>query len=273
MRLGGRTPGRWVILLVLLAGAWNNKALGGLQDPVDDMFAGFLTNVSGAATKVTGIADNDFIVGEFVYPSASTTANGDYNFSGNSSANLLFYIYAAPSDYVSTNPAENSIFSDHYTEQGPSGKANYFNALVSYEPSSYPTGTTLQISGDSTYKFGLGDTFENGDGPAFTLTLFNPTNGFDGVANKYTATNLPIPDQSTITTNFPASVAAPAHLFWDPANQCFNSNIDWIWQTGSPPPNFVVPEPSTGVMGLIAIATGGACFYMSRRKQLRSIAR
>ncbi len=273
MRSTGRLLRCCAVLVAVLAPSLNNRVLGGSGVPVADNFAGYLTDVSGAASSITGIANNDFIVGEFTYPGATTTSNGNYNMSGNAQVDLSFYIYSSPSKYVASDPAENSIFGDSYTLQGPSGKANYFNLAVSFKPSTYSSGTTLTITGDSTYKFGLGQTFEKGNGPAFTLTLYNPTNGFDGVANKYSATNLPLPDQTTITDNFAASTSAPAHLAWDPWGQSFNSNIYWIWQQGSPPPNFMVPEPSSLVLVVMAIAVGAGGVCVSRRKHLRSISR
>jgi hypothetical protein len=134
-------------------------------------------------------------------------------------------------------------FSDSFTGN-TSPPADYYAIKLTY----HSTGTTMDIMGDTVYKQGLGVTGP-GPPPAYDLTLTNPTN-----AGGYTPTNLPLPNATTINNFF----VTAGHLGWDPDGQSFDAIITEF--NGQ-----AVPEPSSIVMGSLAIVACAAGTFFRRR--------
>jgi hypothetical protein len=261
MRRNGRALYQSAFLLLLLGSTWNTRSFGGT---VNDMFAGFITGPTAGTTMPKGVVVGDFVVGNILYPSTQPAKSlGNYDFSGGvpNTYTLAFKIYTSTA-------MTTQVFADGFTGNTMAGTGNYFDALLVFHAAgAYPNGTTIDITGDSTYKLALGQTFATTGIPAFDLTLYNPTNSFGSTKGVYTSKNLPLPDQTTLLSDFAATVSTPGHLAWDPTGLSFNADIDFLWATGTPPPNFgSVPEPSSFISGLIAVAICTASIGVVRCK-------
>ena len=197
---------------------------------VIENYSGTIRSVSEAATEATGVIVGDTITGSFSFDSTQTGSNGSFTFTGSSKAHTMaFKIF---------NSSNQQVFTDSY-----SGNVNaYYFAKLTYISST--AGTTLDLKGDTVYKQGLGVTGP-GPPPAFDLTLNNPTNG-----GGYTASHLPLPTPSTIS-NF---ISSPGTLAWDPDGQSFVADI------------YMVPEPSSLILAILALVTCTAGFLVSRQR-------
>jgi len=260
--------------------------MNSITSTVTEFSAGYVTNVNATATLDQGVVKNDFMVIAYTYSySGSVPASGDYNLSGTPTA-LALYFYQSPSDFKPSSPTSGIVYADTYA---PKNTENYFNAQVAANQTVNingvaTTATTLQMSLDTSYWTSRGIYFKTGP-PAvaapMVVTLYNTSQMSDFGAN-YSAGFLPLPDTTTLNSYFTATQTASkltptGTLTWDPWGNTpsIDGNFYWTWQQGSPPPIFFssVPEPSALIMGVMAIAMGAAGFYVSRRKQLRSISR
>jgi hypothetical protein len=197
---------------------------------VIENYSGRIVSVSAAATEATGVIVGDTITGSFSYDSTQTGSSGSFTFTGSSKAHTMaFKIF---------NSSNQQVFTDSY-----SGNVSaYYLAKLTYISST--AGTTLDLKGDTVYKQGLGVTGP-GPPPAFDLTLSNPNNG-----GGYTASHLPLPTPSTIS-NF---ISSPGTLAWDPDGQSFVADI------------YMVPEPSSLILAILALVTCTAGFLVSRQR-------
>src|SRR5262249_52708218 len=112
-------------------------------------FSGRVLTVNSGATAATGVVAGDTITGAFAYNSSQTGSNGVYNFTGSSKAHTFsFKIF---------DSANNQVFADFYS----GNLTAFYSAQVLFNttnPGFGVTGTQLTLSGDTTYKQGLGYT-------------------------------------------------------------------------------------------------------------------
>jgi hypothetical protein len=208
-------------------------------------FSGAITSVSQAATNATGVVVGDTISGSFAYDSTQTgsATTGTYTFTGSSKVHSMsFKIF---------NAAGQQVFSDSY-----SGNVSaYYAAQLAFNSSVGGSGKpaeTLDLKGDTVYKQGLGITGPNP--PAFDLTLYNPN-----VTTK--PASFPLPTTSTIT-GFVANNQQPPFqptLMWDPPDQTFTAVITEFTDLSG------IPEPSSFLLGAVAVAVGVAGCVLRRR--------
>jgi hypothetical protein len=237
MRRSARVLVQATALCILAAGFGAPRSLAGT---ISFKFAGTITSVSPAATTATGVVTNDTITGTFAYDPTQTgsSTTGVYTYTGSSKVHsFTFNIF---------NAAGAQVFSDKYS----GNTTAFYELLVTYTNSA--NGTTLQLMGDTIYKQGHGVT---GPGPppapAFDLTLFNPKNiGYSAGGP------LPLPTSTTIN-NF---VATTGQLAWDPDDQSFTASIPIFI-------NLSIPEPSSLILGTIALGVCAASLLVSRRQR------
>jgi len=210
-------------------------------------FSGVIESVSAAATAATGVVVNDTITGSFAYDPTQTgsATTGLFKFTGSSKVHTMtFKIF---------NSGGSQVFTDSY-----SGNVSaYYAGQVGFNSSVLGSGKaaeTLNLMGDTIYKQGLG--ISGPGSPAFDLSLYNRN-----VTTK--PASFPLPTATTITSFVANNQQLPftPTLNWDPDGQSFTANIN---QFSS------VPEPSSLILGAVAMATCTAGFLISRRKPARA---
>jgi hypothetical protein len=219
------------MLLLVAAGPLVTEAVAA-STLITYAYTGSITSTE----NVPGVVVGDAISGTFSYDSSQSGNNttGQFTFTGSTKGHTL--------TLAIFNNKGQQVFTDKY-----SGNVSaYYFAQVSYVNSSL---TTINLEGDTVYKQGLGVTHQNGD-TAFNLKLSDTTG-----AGGFTPTNQPLPTTTTIKD----FVSNTGTLSWDPAGQAFTANIT----------NFIdlsAPEPSSWVLGVIALVIGTAFTVISRRK-------
>ena len=234
MRISYRVFLRSTLLLSLVAGPFM-PALS--ASSITYAYSGKIQEVSAAATAATGVVVGDKISGSFTYDSSQTGSGGIYSFTGVSLAHTFNL----------------NVFNSSGALQFPdsfAGGSSYFSVNVSYRAAS-SGGTYVEVQGDTKYKQSLGVSGP-GPPPAYYLVLFNPTN-----AGGYSATNLPLPN-SNLINDF---VKTTGVLNWDPHGQSFSADITQFT---------AIPEPSSLILSIVAIATCAAGRLITRRKAWRS---
>jgi len=245
-----------VALLLLVVSTWGGKSFGGSSQSINENFAGWVTFSTNQGLVQSGY----FVDGNFQYSGTSklTTGNGTatYDFSGESKT-----AYTASFGVFTDSTMQTEIYSDTFTGTN-SGSYDHFNVVMAFKPSAYPTGTTMTVSAD----LGKNEALQQTSPLAFVMTLYNPTNTFD--TGTYNASNLPLPDQTTINKYFTPTGNRFGLLVYDPDGLTFNTDVEYTWQNGTPPPIFnAIPEPSSLVMGLLALGICTAGFCVSRRSR------
>lgn len=234
---------------------------------VGENFIGTLSYVSSGFASAYDVKVGYYTFGSFSYNGAQTGSivNGiaTYNFTGSvgegTNETTAFKIYQF------SNQSGGSLFTDSFTGNG-TGNADFYEIQLTYR-SVANGGTMMTIMSDTVAK--QGDPYKlNGGNPAYILTLTDPTNTYtfgtnDSQKGTYSATNLPLPDQKTLSTYYPVSTAMPGTLSYDQPG--FIADITTVYPLGT-----TIPEPSALVMGIMAIGIGTAGFCACRRKRLRS---
>ncbi|MGO9467802.1 MAG: hypothetical protein ACLQIB_49700 [Isosphaeraceae bacterium] len=264
------------ILLLLATGTWEAKSFGASQVAIMDSFAGQITYVPASFTAANHpyVVAGDWIVGTFSYePVAQTKGSpGLYNYTG--SANTSGYVPTFSfAIYTVTNNAgvitlQNQVLTDSFTGN-TLGPADYYAVQLTYHAAgtSSTSGTTLNVKADSV-AFQSSPFSTTGTAP-INFTLYNPTNAFDTTPGAYTSSNLPLPDQTTLTGDFASSNGKSQGVFtYDPGGTSIITDITYTWNPYTQfQPQFMVPEPPGLVLGLLAIAICTAGFGVSRRRR------
>jgi hypothetical protein len=243
MRISVRPLVRSTSLLCLVAGLAVPEAAA-TNTPVTVSYQGSIASISSAMSTVTGVVAGDGISGSFEYNSSQTGTTGSgtalYTFTGTTQAKNLHTFSLQL--FNSPGVGGTQVYSDTFTGNS-SGSADYFVMQLTYSSS----GTTLQIIGDTTANQSFPYTHANGH-TDYELTLTDKNN-----AGGYTSTNLPLPTSSTIKD----FIATSATLHYDPPNFTFDANINEF--NGQ-----VVPEPSSLLMGTLALLIGTAATFVLR---------
>jgi len=278
MRTKGRALLGAAILLLLVTVTWDTKSFGG-STPIIDSFAGPITYVPASFTNNhPTVVAGDWLVGTFSYlPVAETKNTGLYNYTG--SANTSGYVptFSLSIYTVTSNNGIITLASQVYTDSftGNTGPpADYYAIQITYHAAGpYPAGSTMNVMSDSVAF--QSQPFSKTGVPAINLSLTNPTNGYDATSGVYTSSNLPLPDQTTLSNDFSSYASGtPGYggktqgLFtYDPDGTSILADVDYTWNPNlQGQPTFMIPEPSGLVMGLLAIAVCTAGFSVSRRK-------
>ncbi len=257
-------------------GAWNGESFGGIT-PIVDSFAGPITYVpSSFTTAHPQVVAGDWVVGTFSYAPLSGK-NGLYNYTGSDNTSGYVPTFSMAIYTVTTKNGvvtlQSQVYSDAFTgNTGPN--ADYYAIQITYHAAGpYPAGSTMNVMSDSVAF--QDEPYSKTGVPAINLSLTNPTNGYDSTPNVYTASNLPLPDQTTLTDDFSSYASGtPGYggklqgvFTYDPDGTSLLANVNYTWNPNvQGQPTFYIPEPPGLVMGVLAIAVCTAAFSISRRK-------
>lgn len=237
---------RSTLLLSFLAGP---LASGAVASSITVDYSGTVVSASAAMTTATGVVAGDTIGGGsssmFSYNPSELGSGGVYTFTGSNPAsnahNFAVTIY---------NSLGQQQFADSYTGDYASGSPDYF--VIKMTAASGNTPAEMTIMGDTTYKAGAG--YEYPANVPYTLVLQSTT--YTGGTALPTATTM----ADFNTTN--------AQLTWDPDGLAFTATVNIT--TISFNPDFGVPEPTSLVMGVIAMVACTTGFLVVGRKRARA---
>lgn len=243
-------------MVALTLAMWPAKSFGTVT-LAGENFYGNVTAVNPSFPNYPNVKAGDWITGTFTYDSSQTGTSGLYTFTGTSAEptaeSFAIRIWNSASE---TLQYDSDSFSGNNTSPG-----DYFTIKLNYRTVANG-GTTMVISAD---------TIGSPANPAVVLTLTDPTNAYtygtnDTLTGTYSATNLPLPDQNTLTKDFTVSTTKPGTLtYGDPL--C--ADIIGAYPLGGVYPLSAVPEPSTMVLVVVSVAIGTAGSWVSRRRRRR----